>query len=477
MKAIRRSMNFGFGVLITFLALSWPAVNSARPVLDGGLLADAGTLATGEVSNAQKSPQTKNSFDAAVAAAGNTDCAVVITPGIWMISNDLVVPSNVTLKVERGAVITIADGKVLTINGTIEAGTYRIFSCIGTGRALLGPGSSPEAFPEWWGVTGADDQTPINRAIAAVPIGSTVKLSNKSYFLNGPVIINRDGIQLKGSGWTLGSRGGSYLVWKGGAYPVVEIGNALSRDIKLEDFAIDGGNKATYGIKLSTNALFGTIRNVGVAACTRVNAAAIGLGTSIDVFDWQIEKCRLVSNFNGVQLFRANSMVLRDNIICDNSNIGVTAERCFGLTISGGDIENNKVANVSFSGGAAINAENIYMESGPAPRNKEHRCFLIQRDPSNHTMLSLTIRGNYIANFSVDATPDYFIEIGDQACHWAEISSNFFGRANKRPIKNGKGNFGRADNNCPSTGTKDLFDDDSGWSGYSGPPIIDEGTK
>jgi len=202
---------------------------------------------------------------------------------------------------------------------------------------------------------------------------------------------------------------------------------------------------------------------VGVTGCARPGSAAIGQGASIGVFNWQIEKCRLVSNFNGVQLFRSNAMVLRDNVITDNSNIGVSAELCVGLTISGGDIENNAVANVNVSGGSAITAENIYMESGAPPHYNDHRCFLIQQHPSHNAASSLTIRGNYIANFRLDVVPDYFIEIGNQTAHWAEISNNFFGTAKKNLIRNGKGNFGRAVNNRSSAGIKNLFDDDSGW--------------
>lgn len=470
MNAMTKEIWLSTGILVTTLALSLAALGSSRSEATAAPVVDAG-FSTMKGLDKQVSPALKRSFEASVAALGAQEGTITVTPGIWPISEDLVVPSNITIKVERGAVISIASGKILTIKGTFEAGTYQVFSYIGSGEARFAPSAIKEAFPEWWGVHGKDDQVAINRAIRAVPKGSTIRLLNKSYILNGTVTIDKDGIYLQGSGWTLGSRDGSYLVWNGEAYPAIELGNAFTRDTKLEDFAIQGNHKATFGIKLSSNALFGTIRNLGVVGFTGANAAAVGQAASAGVFNWQIQKCRLVRNFNGIQLFRSNAMVLRDNVIVDNLNMGVTAELCYGLTISGGDIENNGVANIRLSGGSSITAENIYMEAGPPPHTGNHRSFLIQQHPSHKPISSLTIRGNYIVQHG-DKIPDHFIEIEDNATHWLEISNNFFGTAKKELIKNGKGNFGRAVNNRVLRGTRRMFDDDSGWS-HLGPERLD----
>jgi hypothetical protein len=68
---------------------------------------------------------TNTSFAAALAAAG--DKTLIVSSTINITSNTTV-PSNVTLKVERGGLFAISAGVTLTINGAIDAGFYRIFS-------------------------------------------------------------------------------------------------------------------------------------------------------------------------------------------------------------------------------------------------------------------------------------------------------------------------------------------------------------
>ena len=86
----------------------------------------------------------------AVTAIGSAKTVLSIPAGNWPVAANLTVPANLTLKFAHGAVLTIATGKTLTINGPLEAGRYQIFSWNGTGTVAYG-NLVPEVFPEWYG--------------------------------------------------------------------------------------------------------------------------------------------------------------------------------------------------------------------------------------------------------------------------------------------------------------------------------------
>ncbi|MBU4356627.1 MAG: right-handed parallel beta-helix repeat-containing protein [Proteobacteria bacterium] len=86
----------------------------------------------------------------AITTIGSAKTVLSIPAGSWPIAANLTVPANLTLKLAHGAVLTIATGKTLTINGPLEAGRYQIFSWNGTGTVAYG-NLVPEVYPEWYG--------------------------------------------------------------------------------------------------------------------------------------------------------------------------------------------------------------------------------------------------------------------------------------------------------------------------------------
>ena len=86
----------------------------------------------------------------AITAIGSAKTVLSIPAGNWPIAANLTVPANLTLKFAHGAVLTIATGKTLTINGPLEAGRHQIFSWSGTGTVAYG-NLVPEVYPEWYG--------------------------------------------------------------------------------------------------------------------------------------------------------------------------------------------------------------------------------------------------------------------------------------------------------------------------------------
>jgi|GEM_PF-4347601 hypothetical protein len=85
------------------------------------------------------------------------------------------IDDNVTLTAPKISInpnipFAIATTKTLTINGTLDAGLYQIFSCTGTGKVVFGAGAVKEVYPEWWGAVGdgsTDDYTPCQAALTA----------------------------------------------------------------------------------------------------------------------------------------------------------------------------------------------------------------------------------------------------------------------------------------------------------------------
>ena len=92
-------------------------------------------------------------------ACSMTDGIVMLQPGTWDITDNLTIPATTELYVPKGAYLSIAAGKTLTINGTFPAGPYRVFT--GSGAVMFGSESVKEIYPEWWGgkADGATDSS------------------------------------------------------------------------------------------------------------------------------------------------------------------------------------------------------------------------------------------------------------------------------------------------------------------------------
>lgn len=90
---------------------------------------------------------TEAQISAAITAIGSTIATIKLLTGSTAITDDLTIPTNITLAPEPGAYLTIATTKTLTINGHVDAGLYQIFSCTGTGKVVY----AGKKYPEWWG--------------------------------------------------------------------------------------------------------------------------------------------------------------------------------------------------------------------------------------------------------------------------------------------------------------------------------------
>jgi hypothetical protein len=102
----------------------------------------------------------------------------------YSMSQSVTLTSNITLKIEKGAVLSIAAGKTLTINGSFEAGLYQVFDCVGTGVVIFGGES--DVYPEWWGAKGDgvnSDSLALSLAVNSISSGRIKGNKNSTYYI------------------------------------------------------------------------------------------------------------------------------------------------------------------------------------------------------------------------------------------------------------------------------------------------------
>jgi hypothetical protein len=99
--------------------------------------------------------------DAVAWAVANGGGEIVVPVGTHAMSANVTIPASCTLKFVPGAMIDTT-GFTLTVNGTIDAGLYQIFT--GSGTIALNQFKNNSIYPEWWGAIG-DNSTDDTSAI------------------------------------------------------------------------------------------------------------------------------------------------------------------------------------------------------------------------------------------------------------------------------------------------------------------------
>lgn len=195
-------------------------------------------------------PKFGSTLQAAVTAIGSSQVILRVPAGTHNIAADLTIPANTTLKAERGATLTVATGKTLTISGSLEAGDCQVFSWDDTGDIKLN-GPNPVVKTAWFGNTAAG----INKAITSVSRPAKIELPRGVINLGTTsILINQNGIDLVGAGTAFSGDSvfGTQLIYTGSSYALI-IGNAASstRRICLRDFVLDGNSRTgSKGLRL-----------------------------------------------------------------------------------------------------------------------------------------------------------------------------------------------------------------------------------
>ena len=188
----------------------------------------------------------------------------------YTISTAIIIPANVRLEIEPGALLAKGTGSpTLTINGTVDEDIRQIFSGWAVGNVTFG--KAQKVYPEWWGALGdgsTDDSTAINSAIAAMTNGGVVSFGPLTYMGN---VVLYSNITLQGSG-----------IYK----TVLKAPASSGADvIKGKDFAtLTGTAKATPETR---GANFTSIRDMTVDGNKANNAAGFGIRIWGRNMNWQ----------------------------------------------------------------------------------------------------------------------------------------------------------------------------------------------
>ena len=94
--------------------------------------------------------------------------------GTAALSVNCTIPSNVTLQLNQGSVLSVNSGLTLTINGGVQASLSQHFS----GSGAVSFSGNLQIFPQWWGATG-DGSTDDS---AAVQLAATAAAGSALYF-------------------------------------------------------------------------------------------------------------------------------------------------------------------------------------------------------------------------------------------------------------------------------------------------------
>jgi hypothetical protein len=239
-----------------------------------------------------------------------------------VVSNPMAINNKTTdrtIRVIHGGQINVASGKTLVVNGSIEAGLYRIFAGSGSVTKLK------EARPEWWGISSnsASNTVSMNSAILAA---DTVLLSTRTYEVD--TINIRSGLSIKG--------GGSLTVLHQNSGFILA-GNSGSSTDFIENVSIEGvqfkGDVATLGFSefIHLVAVSG-VKNLDIRKCGFIGFRGDGLYLGSDGgerhnLNVKVTGCTFDGvngdNRNGISIIDSDGLVIFDNdfVNCTRSNM------------------------------------------------------------------------------------------------------------------------------------------------------------
>ncbi len=191
---------------------------------------------------------------------GSDHATIYLAPGLWSIISNMTIPSNVCLKVDKGAVLSILGTQTLTINGPLEAGPYQIFAWTSTGAIALRNGQP--AYAEWFGAVGddsTDDYAAIQKCVDSQAPGGEIKLLAKIYKLTDEILVQKV-LTFKGvlgraddpfdAGWN-NTGGGTVIHQTATNKNVFTVRKAAAADMlmfKAEDFVVRGALVSHAGV-------------------------------------------------------------------------------------------------------------------------------------------------------------------------------------------------------------------------------------
>jgi parallel beta-helix repeat protein len=316
----------------------------------------------------------------ALKVIGTSHRTLLLTPGSWEVSSSIFIPSNVNLRFEHGACLSIAPSVVVSIDGSMEApGTNQLF--LGKGTVKFSPSFVKEVYPQWWGEVGTPDDTAVCQSALASG-ASTIR------FLPAMYSIDAVGDRREPRGLGLKPFSNTRVIFDPGAtlkviktdaadYSVILIDG--QDNVELQGVVIEGdrnahtgtGGEWGHGIRIvgsSTNII---VRNCKVSSCWG-DGIYIGEGCPDGVY---VELCIFDNNRrNACSITDARNVLFKK---CTFSNTHGTGPH------KGVDVEPNIASDI---------IQNIVFEDCHSYNNLSHG-FSLARDDEQDKPVSVTFRG------------------------------------------------------------------------------------
>lgn len=243
----------------------------------------------------------------AISDAGNQVVALVMPLGNYQITEDLTIPENIQLSVQKGAYFTVASGKTLTVKGWVDAEDSYIFRGKGT---VAGP-IQGEGYVQWFGADemSGDHTAAFQKAIDACKV---VLVPNRNGGYKFQHLTFKSPVEMKGVGTNRVSM--SVLTSSSNDFFVIQSSNVTIRNITME-CKLDSKANNKMGIYLNTAK--GSLENILIENVV-LNDPGFGIGDSFSkentVKNLMLDKVIVDRNRNtGVHLTDAvTGIILRD---------------------------------------------------------------------------------------------------------------------------------------------------------------------
>ena len=149
-----------------------------------------------------------------ISGIGSSQQTLNLSVDTYTVSSDLAIPSNITLHLDRGAIIQIYSGATLFINGPIDDCLYQIFDDKNTDLAKgvkFASGNVMNVRPEWWGARAdfKDSSSSLNSNSIEKAVNSHSNFKATVIFATGTYILER-AIVLKGTTSLKGANPGDF---------------------------------------------------------------------------------------------------------------------------------------------------------------------------------------------------------------------------------------------------------------------------